>query len=277
MLMQERTHYFHFNELGGLEMLKAQDLTLEFSRHVHEGFCIGVIDDGAQRFFRSGANHVAPRGDIILVNADEVHTGSSALDSAWSYRAIYPTPEMFQELTQDLTMYQGSVPWFSQAVIHDVGLSQQLRFLFNVLEQPEQHSLFKETLYLSTLACLVSRYGQSRSSQVALSDHPCGVARVQHLMADQPEQDYSLQELAQAAGLSQWHFLRQFKKYVGMTPHLWLVQHRILKAKRLLRAGEPLVNIAMQCGFADQSHFTRHFKKALGVTPQNYRQQLILN
>jgi AraC-like DNA-binding protein len=86
-----------------------------------------------------------------------------------------------------------------------------------------------------------------------------------------------LQELAQAAGLSQWHFLRQFKKYVGMTPHLWLVQHRILKAKRLLRAGEPLVNIAMQCGFADQSHFTRHFKKALGVTPQNYRQQLILN
>ena len=167
MLMQERTHYFHFNELGGLEMLKAQDLTLEFSRHVHEGFCIGVIDDGAQRFFRSGANHVAPRGDIILVNADEVHTGSSALDSAWSYRAIYPTPEMFQELTQDLTVYQGSVPWFSQAVIHDVGLSQQLRFLFNVLEQPEQHSLFKETLYLSTLACLVSRYGQSRSNQIA--------------------------------------------------------------------------------------------------------------
>lgn len=275
MLMQEQTNYFHFNELGGLEMLKAQHLTLEFSKHVHEGFCIGVIDDGAQRFFRGGVNHVAPCGDIILVNADEVHTGASALAASWSYRAIYPTPEMFHELTQDMMIYQGNVPWFSQAVIHDIGLSHQLRFLFNVLEHPESHSLFKETLYLSTLACLVNRYGQTRSGCLALADHPISIDWVKQRIADQPEHDYSLQELAQFAGLSQWHFLRQFKKHVGMTPHMWLIQNRILKAKQLLRTGEMLVNIAMQCGFSDQSHFTRHFKKALGVTPQNYRQRLI--
>jgi len=46
---------------------------------------------------------------------------------------------------------------------------------------------------------------------MALSDHPCGVARVQHLMADQPEQDYSLQELAQAAGLSSGIFCVSLK------------------------------------------------------------------
>ncbi len=71
---REQVDYLHLEELGGLEMLKASYFQQEFSRHVHEGFCIGVIEEGAQRFYRTGGNHVAPQGDIILVNADEVHT-----------------------------------------------------------------------------------------------------------------------------------------------------------------------------------------------------------
>ena len=67
---REQVHYLHLKELGGLEMLSAQYYQQTFSRHVHEGFCIGVIEDGAQRFFRTGAHHVAPKGDIILVNPD---------------------------------------------------------------------------------------------------------------------------------------------------------------------------------------------------------------
>ena len=69
---REQVDYLHLEELGGLEMLKASYFQQEFSRHVHEGFCIGVIEEGAQRFYRTGGNHVAPQGDIILVNADEV-------------------------------------------------------------------------------------------------------------------------------------------------------------------------------------------------------------
>ncbi len=47
---REQVHYLHLKELGGLEMLSAQYYQQTFSRHVHEGFCIGVIEDGAQRF-----------------------------------------------------------------------------------------------------------------------------------------------------------------------------------------------------------------------------------
>lgn len=107
---REQVDYLHLEELGGLEMLKASYYQQEFSRHVHEGFCIGVIEEGAQRFYRTGGNHVAPQGDIILVNADEVHTGSSAVDTGWRYRAIYPTPEVFNELTRDLTTVHGTAP-----------------------------------------------------------------------------------------------------------------------------------------------------------------------
>ncbi len=75
---REQADYLHLRELGGLELLKAHYHQTQFSKHTHEGYCIGVIEEGAQSFFRTGQLHVAPKGDIILVNADEIHTGSSA-------------------------------------------------------------------------------------------------------------------------------------------------------------------------------------------------------
>lgn len=91
-MQREQADYLHVRELGGLELLKAHYHQTQFSKHTHEGYCIGVIEEGAQSFFRTGQLHVAPKGDIILVNADEIHTGSSAVESGWRYRAIYPTP-----------------------------------------------------------------------------------------------------------------------------------------------------------------------------------------
>lgn len=67
-------------ELGGLELLDAKYEKQNFSRHSHEGYTIGVIEKGAQQFFRTGGNHIAPQDSIILVNADEVHNGHSATE-----------------------------------------------------------------------------------------------------------------------------------------------------------------------------------------------------
>lgn len=58
---------------------------------------------------------------------------------------------------------------------------------------------------------------------------------IKELLASAPENHYSLTELANLAGLSAWHFLRQFKKYVGLPPHGWLVQVRLHKARQMLK------------------------------------------
>ena len=133
-VIQEQVNFLHVQELGGLELLKARYHQKQFSKHVHEGYCIGVSEEGAQSFFRTGQLHTAPKGDIILVNADELHTGSSAVESGWGYRAIYPTPEMLLDLTQDFFGIKNNVPWFPYAVVRDVGLAQQLVLLFDLLE-----------------------------------------------------------------------------------------------------------------------------------------------
>lgn len=270
----ESANYFHLRELGGLEMIEAQYHQQKFSRHSHEGFCIGVIEDGAQQFFRTGENHYAPKGDIIVVNADEIHTGSSAVAGGWAYKAIYPTPEMFQRLTLDLkTDNYGVIPWFPNAVIQDPGLAAQLNLLFNLLLQPN-NTLFKETLLLSSMSWLILKYNKSR---VQPNDIPPAKQRMQDicdLIMSTAEQDHSLSELAAIAGVSQWHFLRQFKLHTSTTPHTFLIQARLYKAKKLLLQGEKPADVSNQCGFSDQSHFTRHFKKSIGVTPNQYTRHI---
>jgi transcriptional regulator GlxA family with amidase domain len=81
-----------------------------------------------------------------------------------------------------------------------------------------------------------------------------------------------LTTLASVAGVSVHHFARGFKQSVKVTPHHYLVQKRVERARELLARTElSLSEIAYAVGFADQSHLTRHFRQMLGATPRQFR------
>lgn len=266
---QEQTHFMHVDELGGLEVLQASYLRQTFSRHSHEGYCIGVIDDGAQRFYRTGGEHVAPHGSIILVNADEIHTGSSAADNGWAYQAMYPNPELLVRLSRDLKSCAGGAPYFPQAVVHDVGLAGQLRLAFGML-QSNENRLLKETMLFSALTWLMMRYSKTRVTPATQSRAQSQVALVKALLDEYPEVDVSLLELAERVSLSPYYLLRQFQRVTGLPPHAYQIQARLRKARGLLKQGHGVLESALACGFHDQSHFHRHFRKSIGVTPGDY-------
>ena len=75
---------------------------------------------------------------------------------------------------------------------------------------------------------------------------------------------------AREAGLSRYQLVRQFAQATGLTPHAYLVQRRLHHARRLMRAGTPLAEVAAASGFADQSHLTRLFARSFGTTPHAY-------
>ena len=86
------------------------------------------------------------------------------------------------------------------------------------------------------------------------------------------EQNLSLTEIAEAAGLSPFHFARAFRRTTGLTPQQYLMQRRIERAKQLLAHGDlPLVEISLQTGFKNQSHFTTLFRKFTALTPKAWR------
>jgi AraC family transcriptional regulator len=85
--------------------------------------------------------------------------------------------------------------------------------------------------------------------------------------------DLKLTELSSIAQISPYHFLRLFKKSVGITPHQYILQQRIDRAKYLLKSSNlDISEIAFRVGFCDSSHLTRCFKSILGKTPSQWRQ-----
>lgn len=81
----------------------------------------------------------------------------------------------------------------------------------------------------------------------------------------------TLQDIADAACMSRFHFARLFRLGTGCSPMQYLLRSRLEQAQRLLREGTlPICEVAAATGFADQSHLTRQLRRAIGMTPRQY-------
>jgi AraC-like DNA-binding protein len=85
-------------------------------------------------------------------------------------------------------------------------------------------------------------------------------------------QAIGLEDAAQQAGLSPFHFLRLFSDVLGVTPHQYLVRSRLRHAARELVCDDrPITDIAYDVGFGDLSNFVRTFHRAAGASPLQFR------
>jgi len=89
------------------------------------------------------------------------------------------------------------------------------------------------------------------------------------------DDELSLESLAQESGYSRVHFVRMFRAATGRSPHNYLLNLRIERARELLsNPALSLTDIALDCGFSSHSHLTRVFRQFLGVTPSECRRAL---
>jgi AraC-like DNA-binding protein len=82
-----------------------------------------------------------------------------------------------------------------------------------------------------------------------------------------------LDRVAAQQASSPFHFLRVFRRVLGVTPHQYLLRVRLRHAARLLAQGpdRAVTDVAYDVGFADLSNFTRSFHRAAGVSPRAFR------
>ena len=87
-------------------------------------------------------------------------------------------------------------------------------------------------------------------------------------------QDISIENYAQTRGMSVSWFIRNFKKYTGMTPMQFIVSLRVNNAQILLeQTNYSIYEIAKIVGYDDQLYFSRLFRKQKGVSPSQYRKR----
>ena len=81
-----------------------------------------------------------------------------------------------------------------------------------------------------------------------------------------------LEYVAAQVGLSTFHFARAFKLATGESPHQYLIERRLARAKEaLIYTERSLTDIAISCGFSSQSHMTTAFRRHVSVTPLRFR------
>jgi AraC family transcriptional regulator len=156
-------------------------------------------------------------------------------------------------------------------------LSLGLAFLEEMQSPQWGNQLYLESL--ANLFCihLLRNYCTHRTQ---LRDYEKGLPsyqlnQVRDFIQAHLDQDIQLTDLAGTVNMSRYYFIKLFKQSTGLTPHQYLIQQRIQRAKELLRQqrGRAIADIALQCGFANQSHFTRLFRQIAGTTPKNYREE----
>ncbi|MBS1171017.1 MAG: transcriptional regulator, AraC family [Burkholderiaceae bacterium] len=116
--------------------------------------------------------------------------------------------------------------------------------------------------------------GLSPETTLAPEITPKWVPAMQKKLLQHCEHHWSITHLAAEVGLSRFHLIRIFRRHTGLTPHAYLLDCRINKARHLLREGVSLAELAQHLGFSDQSHFQKAFRQRVCATPGDYLQQM---
>ena len=99
--------------------------------------------------------------------------------------------------------------------------------------------------------------------------------RVRELVEERIQEKLSVVEMAAAARLSRSFFSRAFSVSFGLSPHAYVMERRIARAKTLMQdTDEPLAQVAVACGLSDQAHLSRLFRRQAGTTPSAWRRRV---
>jgi AraC-like DNA-binding protein len=273
-IVKDHAHLWRPKALKGIALLKARFKDFVYSKHVHEEFGIGVIEQGTQKFQYYGETHFAPPQAIITVNPDMVHDGETATETGYQYRVAYVPIDFIHEILSEISDSTGSLRYFRDPVTFDPEVSQRLLHALWLFDQHPHDLLEAQSCFIQAIADLYIRHAQPHYAPKPLKHNPAIIRKACELIRARATENLSLEEIAREVGLSRFHFLRLFKAFTGLSPHAYLLLRRLELVKALIEQGYPLVQTAYEAGFADQSHMTRRFKSAYGITPGQYQQAL---
>jgi AraC family transcriptional regulator len=261
-----------------LEYLRLTTGTLPKHRHQDHTILISLSDGGLAELTTSsglGPSGVQKRGGICLLPSGLEHR--ARLEGTSEYLALYLDPTIVDRAAADARL-KGRIELVERylhrdPVINNVGLA----LLAELDSDGLSGRLYAESLANVLAVHLLRHYSTEEVTPPLFHGGLSGtkLRQVTAFIADNYAQDIKLAELARVAGMSSFHFAREFKRSTGTSPHQYLIKYRVERAKALMADDDlPLTEVGLRSGFSHQSHFTRLFRKVTGTTPNLYRSRL---
>jgi AraC-like DNA-binding protein len=264
--------------LPGVEALQAFYVRRRYPPHWHESVCVALVTEGTAVLDCARRRHHALASCVFVVPAYEVHTLEVAASAGMQYRALFVGPELIAELLADAGAGGRAAPTKAGTVLEpptardlmrDRAAAAEPLAWFHRAMAGRAVPLEREHALLASVVAVASEFGEVHRRAAPDAAHRA-VRRARDYLHAHASEPVTLRELAEAAGLSMYRLARTFSAQVGMPPHAYQVRLRVLRSKRLLRAGHSISEVAVSCGFYDQPHLTYQFRRHLGVTPGEY-------
>jgi AraC-like DNA-binding protein len=234
----------------------------------HGSFCIAAVLDGTFRYRTRQGEALMVAGALLLGNQDacfECGHDHGAGDRCISFHF---EPDFFERIV-------AAVPGAGRIDFVSPRLPPTAATTALIAAAEGAHPALLEEIALDLAGAAVGAQTQAAPDAWPTS------ARVARRIADvirhieaRFEETPALPALAALAAMSPYHFLREFRRAAGITPHQFVLSLRLQAAARRLRASDATIAaMALDSGFGDVSEFNRRFRRIFGVTPRAYRAQ----
>jgi AraC-like DNA-binding protein len=238
----------------------------------HDAFCIALVAAGAFEYrSETGAALMTP-GAVMLGNADECFECGHRHRAGDRCIAFRYAPEYFERLFADAGGARRSAA-FDVARIAPSRVLAPFVAAGSTGVTTDAEIAWDEMAV--TLAVRVMRLVDGMSVAESRNLPAGALARVVDTVRwidEAPQAELGLDQLAEHARLSPYHFLRTFEQATGVTPHQYVLRSRLrAAAQRLADTRDKIVEVALDCGFADLSNFNRAFRAEFGMSPRDYR------
>jgi len=266
-LAEETIEWSRPADLSGATIVRCRNATQLWSWfHETYTFCAVVAGQGSEWTYRGKLHRTGGAGATMFLEPGETHAQRRQIGSA-SYDVMFLDAGAVDALARELSAGLRT-PHFRPSQVLGPRTFEQMVLLMRAffgqtttLERQSRLATFVET-------CL----GYTERTPTAGRDtwERPAVGRARALLHDRLADNVSLDELAQVAGISRFHLLREFTRLLGLPPHQYQILARVSAASRMLARGEPPAEVATSLGFADQSHLGRHFRRIAHTSPGRY-------
>ena len=255
----------------GIEVIRAHFEGHAYDPHWHDSYLIGFTEQGVQQFHCRRALFSSVPGQTFFIEPGDIHDGHAPTPGGFTYSTLYlepawlarALPALFEQAPADC------LPGVPRTQPDDPGLLPCIANALQALNDNEPRMV--RDAALDALLERISRSLHWRQRLPGNPQIPRVALRARDYLHAHFHQNIGLDELARVCGVDRFRLSRAFKAAFGIAPHGYLIQLRLVRARRLLALGKAPADVASDLGFADQSHLGRWFRRANGLTPGAYR------
>jgi len=251
------------HDLPGVQALKFDGASQIYS-HYNDVFSIATLFRSESQVSFRGKAHRARDGAVGLLEPDGIFRHLS-IPVAESVGKLHIDASVLEDARRALGVRNGAVR-VRTVITRSPELFQALSQLHAALER-EASGLERQELFARALERVFADGVDGSVAPQVTGHETAAIKRTREILHARFSEQVSLQELAEASGLSQFYLSRVFGRSLGLPPHQYQTHLRLARARALLRRGEPASQVAVAVGFADQSHFVRAFRRFHGLTP----------